>query len=207
MNKIFVYSGTGNSYASAKQLGTLLNAEIMHIQAEACGEFQTHKGAVAVLIFPVYAYGLPKLVKKFIQTNNFKFEYIAVLATMGTKHGGALAEAIKLFKRQGQKVQYSAGIKAVENYVHTFGWPKEEQIVELCKNQKTITNDIAQDITERKENKRRLFRPDSAIASVVFKNAINIFARRYKVLDTCTGCRICYQICPPQAIEMSPAVG
>jgi len=202
MNKVFVYTGTGNSYASARQLGELLKAEVLHITEELSLSAQIFTGEIGVLVFPVYAYGVPKLVKRFIKNCGFNFDYFASLGTVGTKAGGALYETIKLFKKRGQAVSYTDTIKAVENFVHLFKLPTNERITELCENQAAITKTLADAILEKQTNTRKPFRPASAMISFIFRRAKGLFTRCYKVEPNCNGCGVCYRTCPPKAIEM-----
>ncbi|MCL2755584.1 MAG: EFR1 family ferrodoxin [Firmicutes bacterium] len=203
MTKIFVYTGTGNSYASAKQMASEIeNAEVIFITDE-LGESRTHiECETCIIIFPVYGYGMPKTVRRFIKQSTFKVDYFAVLGTVGSTQGGALAEAIRLLRGKGQKVHYTNRIKCVENYVHMFKLPTEEKIETLCQSQCELTSNIVQDIKARVENKRILLRPESSFVSGVFKVASPFFARRYRVDADCNGCGICYRVCPALAIEM-----
>jgi len=199
MNKIFVYSATGNSLASAKQIAVQFDAEIVHITDENVGEFGGEFGA---LVFPVYAYGVPKTVKRFIQKSKFKFQYFALLATKGSHQGGSLAEGIKLFRKRKQRVHYSNGILCVENFVHMFKLPPEEVLKTQIEQQRQKTAQVIEDLEKRKTNRRWRFRPESAFVSFVFKRFTKTFAKRYKITQQCNGCGICHKVCPAGAIQM-----
>lgn len=207
MNSVFCYSGTGNSLASAKQLAALLDMQVVHITDELAQSKSNFKGDVAIVVFPVYAYGMPKTVKRFIKGNNFEYKYLAVLVTMGSSAGGTYAEAIKLFRRKKQRVAYTKGIAAVENYVHMFKLPSEEDIKTITVKQINVTEAVAEEIKNRKTNKRFGFRPGSVFISFIFRRAIRLFVRRYKVTTECTGCGICHKICPAGAITMTESEG
>jgi putative NADPH-quinone reductase len=81
MNAVFVYSGTGNSLASAKLIAGHFEAQLLNVTAELDGEFS---GDVGVLVYPVYAYGMPMTVKKWIKRCRFHFNYFAVVTTCGS---------------------------------------------------------------------------------------------------------------------------
>ena len=202
MDKIFCYSGTGNCLSSAKQLASELDMEVVHITDELACAKTIFSGKVGIVIFPVYAYGMPKTVKRFILNNTFEFKYLAVLTTFGSRALGTYAEAIRLFRKRKQRVSYTSGTLSVENYVHMFKLPSEERIAELQQIQHQTTKDLASAIKERKTNKRCSFRPISAMISFFFRLASRTFAKRYRITDECTGCKFCYKICPANAIEM-----
>jgi len=202
MNRIFVYTGTGNSLASAKQIASALQLELVHITDELAHSDSTFEGDVGVVIYPVYAYGMPMTVKRFVKKNRFKYNYMAVLTTCGSHSKGAFAESIKLFRKRKQRIAYTNEICAVENYVHMFKLPPENIIEVQTHTQAIITDGIIYDIKNRKTNKRFPIRPISIIARIVFRHATKAFAKRYKITEECNGCGICHKVCPANAIQM-----
>ncbi|MCL2861714.1 MAG: EFR1 family ferrodoxin [Firmicutes bacterium] len=200
--KVFCYSGTGNSLVSAKMIADELDANVIFITEELSESCQHIEAEVCVIVFPVYAYAMPKTMKRWIKNSSFSVEYMAVIGTIGSKHGGALSEAIRLLKRRKCKTHYTMGLKCVENFVHMFKLPNEEKIKALCENQKKLTSKIIEDIKEKRQNSRCLLRPESFFVSFVYRRAARLIASRYKVLNSCNGCGICYRVCPPKAISI-----
>jgi len=198
----FVFSGTGNNLASAKQLATEFNLEIVHITDELKNKKASFEGEIGILLFPTYGLGLPSTARKFILSSNFNFKYMAVLTAMGSHHGGSLSEAIRCFKKRGQKVHYSRGILSVENFTHLFGYGPIKRADFKIERQHKITSKIAKDISVRKTNKRILFRPLSFIVACITRRGTKIFTTRYKFLENCSGCGICVKICPANALKM-----
>ena len=202
--KIYVYSGTGNCYAAARQIAQALDFDVIHLTNELSEEKTNIITHAAVIIYPTYAYGMPFTVKRFILNNTFNVDYLAVLTTFGSRHGGALAEAIRLFRKRKQKTHYTMGIKAVENYVHFFGHVKQKTSDKRTTMQKQKTDKIITDIQNKKANRRLRFRPFSTFAAFVGRRGFRILSKRYKVLDTCNSCGLCKKICPAAAITLIP---
>lgn len=204
VSRIFYFSGTGNGLAAAKQLsGELDGAEIVPVTKELVDAKQTIECDKCVLIFPVYGYGPPILVRKFLKNAEFKCGYFAALATCGTKTGGALGAVKTLLKRKGQKLDYALPIQTVENFVHFFGFPKEAVVISRTDSQRTKIKIAAEMIKSNGKNKTRSFRPFSRTVSILFGLATrNLFCRRYRVLDTCVSCGMCEKICSAEAITM-----
>ena len=199
---IYVYSGTGNCLAIAKQIAAELDLEVIKITAELAAEKISVDCDRAVIIYPTYAYGIPKTARKFVKSANWNVKYLAVLTSIGSHHGGSLAECIRLLKRKGQKTAYSNAVRSVENYVHLFGWPSEKKIELRCSQQKEKTAKVIIDIKEQKTNKRILFRPESCFVSLILRGAVLLLAKRYRAAKNCTGCGICRRVCPANAISI-----
>lgn len=205
--KVFVFSGTGNNLASAKRLASEFDLEIVHITDELGDKKPSFEGETGILLFPTYGLGVPDTVRKFIGSGNFNFGYMAVLTAMGSHHGGSLAEAIRCFKKRGQKVHYSRGILSVENFTHLFGYGPIKKADFKIERQRKITAEIAGDLRQGKTNKRILFRPLSFLVACITKKGTKIFTTRYKFLPQCTACGFCVKICPANALSMVQTAG
>ncbi len=200
--RIYCYTGTGNCLAAAKQIGGQTGAPIEFITAELADGTHTAELDFCVVVAPSYAYGVPKLVKKFIKKTTWRVAYLAVVITFGSSQRGTAAEAVKLFRKKGQRVGYVAGTQSVENYVHVFGYTDPEtQNLRLDKQTENIAA-ICEALNNRETNGIKLFRPLSAFVSGTFRLFKPLFPKFYRVSPACNGCEICRRVCPPAAITM-----
>jgi ferredoxin/flavodoxin len=207
MIKIYYFSGTGNTYWSAKEICKKLQdagneCSIYNIAAEIRKDDRTLEAERIVFLFPVYAYQTPEMVRKFIQTHTINSPYIAAIATYGSSPGGAMAEVARIIKRKGSHLSFACALPAVENYIPIFGAPSKKKISRRLEQQQSGTATAALSINKRRENFVWVFRPFSALVSALFCLGKKSFAKNYIVTPACSGCGLCAKLCPAQAIRM-----
>jgi len=207
-NHIFCYTGTGNSFAAAKQFSSFFgDIPITFITQELVENPQPIVCEFAVIFAPSYGYGLPKLVRRWLKSTSFKIGYLAVCILQGSSMRGTAAEAIRILKRKKQAVHFVSGVDSVENYVHLFGHPSDEFQEERFQAQILAVQAICEKLQNRERVKVRTFSPLSKFVSVMFRGAVPMFITRYRVTEHCNACEICRKICPPKAITMKEKNG
>jgi ferredoxin len=201
MTKIYYFSGTGNTYWSAKKLAEILgDAEIFSVRSECPPLIEA---SAVVFMFPVYAYGIPMMMRRFIEKSDIHSSYIAALASYGSSAGGALAEAASVLKRKKLVLNYAGRIPAVENYIPIFGSPKLKE--KRFAMQKAATEIAASSIAKRLNNRVMPFHPLSAFISALFRFACPSMSRLFHVSSACNACGLCARICPAASISITDA--
>jgi ferredoxin len=203
LTKICYFSGTGNTLWSAKKIADMIGGacELVNIGAAAQKDNVIEADAV-VLLFPSYAYGMPLIVRRFVQNAVFKTPYIAAFVTFGSSPGGTLAALSRILKRKNMSAVYCGRIPAVENYIVLFGPPKEKVMRRRLAIQRQATEEAARCVVERRVNTVNTFRPLSVFIAWLFSKGVKIFYKHYHVSDDCNGCGICEEVCPVSCIVM-----
>ena len=192
---IYYFTSTGNSLSVAKRIAELLDKPSLRFSGERFG-----------LVFPVYGFGLPRMVRDFIQAAQWQAEYSFAVGTYGNLAGAAMQNLQKLAAKNNQHFDYAASLLMVDNYLPLFDLNK--QIAKLPKkdiegNLSRIVEDIAAGTTL--QAKASLF---WRIATVVLQKAEAAYlsskqAQGYLVNDNCNGCGSCAKGCPAKNIVIA----
>ncbi|GHT74528.1 4Fe-4S ferredoxin [Spirochaetia bacterium] len=204
MTKIYYFSGTGNTYWSAKKLAALLDdAAFFPISREMQNASILIEAEAVVFMFPAYAYGIPIMARRFLEKAEINTDYIAALVTCGSSPGGALAEARRVLHRKGLTLNFADRIPCVENYIPIFGVPTAKKQAARIALQVTATEHAAKAIASRAVNKVWSFRPFSIFVSALFRLGRPLFVTGFHRTSDCTRCGLCARLCPAGAIKMT----
>ncbi|GHU88582.1 4Fe-4S ferredoxin [Spirochaetia bacterium] len=204
MTSIYYFSGTGNSYWSARKLAEKFgDAELFSISREIKQPHIRIEADATVFLFPAYAYGIPGMVRRFLEKAEIRSGYIAALVSYGSSPGGALAEVRRVLGRKKLKLNYGGRIPAVENYIPIFGAQKAALQEKRLAMQAAATEEAAVAIASRKGNRILTFRPFSGFVSALFRSACPGMDRLFNVSAVCNACGLCARICPAGAITMN----
>ena len=196
MATIFCFSSTGNSLHTARVIAEKISATVkpMTKTAEICND------DVVGFVFPVYFWGLPKAVERFISAIEItnKNAYVFSLATCGGKASGVNGAVKKLLKKKGIKLAFGKNVKSVENYIPMFKVNNSEEF------QKKVDANIELIAKEIEEKKHRKVAPYTFINKIVY----SLFPANkadsdslFTVSKDCNSCGICKMVCPASNIE------
>lgn len=198
--KIVYFTSTGNCLAAAKRIGREGDAELLSIpQLQKEGRYEIADEEAVGIVFPVYGFALPLLVKRYIERCRISSPYTFVVATYGNIAGAALTQMRSALARGGNKADYYETLLTVDNYLP--GYEVGDQVSRLPeKGTEDALERIAGDIAARAKREPRDglgIRAVTAAMAVVQEPATTGRARKwFAVNDDCIGCGICARICP-----------
>lgn len=202
---IFYFTSTGNCLYVAKRIGGDLYSIPKLMKART---FKFKDDAVG-LVYPTYGFGMPNLVRQFLEQVSWEAEYTFAIATYGNKTGAVLCNLERFAAGQGKKFDYMNTLLMVDNYLPNYRM--EDQLAKLP--EKRVEENLAQileDIKSRKANKpsatfsQKLSTALIQAGAKAFMSGKN--AQSYIVNEHCTKCGICARVCPTGNIEIRDRV-
>jgi Pyruvate/2-oxoacid:ferredoxin oxidoreductase delta subunit len=204
---IYWFSGSGNSLHVAKALQDgIEDVELVSV-AEAIKSELKPSSRIG-LVFPVYAWGPPVIVSKFIEKlPSVQPDYLFAVASCGGSPGSVMAITRKMLMRRGLDLSASYTVRMVENYPPMGGAPKKEKQLKV---NEIAEGKIAEIVVGISKSSCGDFGKRSIFFSVVGPMIYRFFARalsrqkssKFYADDKCTSCGICVKICPVDNIEM-----
>jgi ferredoxin len=207
---IFCFSGTGNSYyvanTLAKELGdttVIMMASVMDIEVL---EMTERVG----FVFPTYKGFPPLMVKQFIENvfakqDLFPIKYSFLITTRYKFAGYSLVATELMIQKAGCLSSYSSHVVMPDGYVPLMNVQNEQKIDSLYAKANERISKIAKDISEEKLkiSAKPLFTKFALYRFMPITHlASKDFSEKFQVTEGCTGCGLCYRMCPTGNIVM-----
>jgi len=205
---IYYFSATGNSLAVAKDLVKSLNgAQIIPI-TKALKDEREQPFDVVGIVYPVYMFGLPLIVRDFLKQIKVKEQaYIFTVATLGGLPGLAHTQTREILKQRGLLLSAGFSVLMPGNYTPLYGAIPPEKQEELFKKEKLRINTIVQAVKQQKrgiiEEKPYLF--NFLLNKLLYKSGtkqIPLSGKNFWATEDCIKCGLCAKVCPVENIEL-----
>jgi len=206
---IFYFSGTGNSLYVAQKLHENEGGELINI-ADAINQKHfkynfTEEEKIGI-IFPVYFFGLPPIVSKFIGQliiENDAKPFIYTVITCAGGIGNADKILVKQLKQRNIQLNSAFSVKMPRNYVMMYDVGNEKQNLTLQDAEKQIEKIAGLLKADKKGNfvsDRRL----AILTPLLYKfYEIRRKTKNFYATDACSSCGLCEEICPSKAIQIT----
>ena len=200
---ILYFSATGNCKYVATRLaqdGGQETRSIVDCVRDGRYEFE---GESVGIVSPTYFWGLPVIVRKFLEQASFRTEYLYFVATYGTSPGAAGAMAERAIC--GRKIDAFYSVRMPDTWTPVFDLSAPEKVARFTK---TTEKDVASMlccVRERHTNRHMTPRVPFPLAKLFVQPVYERRARRtvhFRVESRCVGCGLCAKQCPARAIEM-----
>lgn len=200
---IYCFSATGNTARGAEIVNRELASRgydtricwIGHGQEPIQQAFD-----LTILAFPVYAWTMPDIVKRFVKAlpkgANRK---AAVLATWGGGPGPAIGHGVSLMTKMGYHVTHSGGALYPDNWTHVLNPASGQTALNMLSTGEAM---MVQYVTDLIEKPSSLYQtPAGANLMLPVSIGFRTIGRRilgltYYADSECTGCGLCERICP-----------
>ncbi len=210
---ICCFSGTGNSRAIAETLARQ-TADSVSLIGNTPAAAELKENEPLGLVFPVYAWGMPRIVGKFLKNLNISAAgtppYIYMVCTCGDDIGRTDRLVARALRKKGQILSAAWSVVMPNTYTALPGFDTDPE--DVAKNKLSAArervNGIAALINKRTRGIKDV-KPGALpwtktyILRPLF-NAFLISPRQFRHTAACIGCRKCAAACPLQNI--SPTV-
>jgi len=204
---IFYWTGTGNSLWVARRVGDELGGARLLSIAKSKGKNQSVDSGIVGLVFPVYIWGVPAPVIRFINTlKGSQPEYVFAIAVNGGQVSNTLVQLKKVMAENGLILSAGFEIRMPSNYIPWGGpGPQEKQRERFMLAREKIS-DIATVVRERAilpVEKGPLWQ------RILFTELYNLSFSHVPAMDKkfwadekCDACEICLRVCPAGNINL-----
>ena len=202
---IFYFSAPGNSQYAAGRIASAMDDHLISLRDAVRGRsyrYDVSREERIGFVFPVYYWGLPSILRFFVQKlelTGYRGQYLYVVLTCGGSTGGAGDQLAALLKEKGLTLSAQFGIPMVDNYVCMFKVADAEEIEKRLDAAEAYIDDAARAIRAKGAgdyNRSRGAAPGVMTGALYPLYAHGRSTRPFVVTDHCISCGLCQEICP-----------
>ncbi|GHU23324.1 flavodoxin [Spirochaetia bacterium] len=200
---ICYFSGTGNGFDLAIKLNeNITDSSIFYIPNMDINLLNKYERIV--IISPVYCFGVPIIIKQFLQNlSNYKNKTFYGILHFGGFSGNAKYYLKTIFDKNNLSCNNIYTLQMPENYTLSFV-PPEKYIDKQLKKSRITIELIAKKIIVNNKGKikKNLFSFCDRIHEINASKWATMSKEYFNVTDKCNKCGLCIKICPTKNIEM-----
>ena len=204
---VYYFTGTGNSLVAARDIANALKAELFPIPVEVKKDKIQTDAQKIVIVFPVYAWGPPVIVREFVK----KIEEVAnkkifVVTTFGGSAGATVDFIEKDLSEKGGTVFSNYGIRMADNCITLFNGSTEEKLKPIFESYVDRIDLIIKGIAaDQPVHEKGGFFSRVVLSSIVYRfflAGLPNMDKKFYSEEKCTKCGICSKICPVGNIDL-----
>ncbi len=197
---IYWFSGTGNSLKFAEKIAERCDGKLIHIS----DKIENYEKADKIgFVFPVYAWGPPAIVERFIERVGApEAEYIFTALTHGGGPGGTVTGFSKLL---GKEPDGYFEIHMPDNYFPMKNPPDDERAGTIISKSSEKLIKICEKIAQGEKSRTKIPFIKKFLSSIMHKTfTANLHKtdKKFRTTEKCTSCGICEKLCPVDNIKI-----
>lgn len=206
---IIYFSATGNSKYTAERIACGVNDTTVSMTS--CmknGQFKLHlgEGEALGIVSPTYAWGLPGIVKEFLQKLELDRtpSYIWFAATYGTTPGQTGYFTNEILKEKNYPVSAYFSVKMPDTWTPAYDLSNQAHVKEINEKAEPQIDFILNQIKNRTKGDFMQRKVPVLIAKCFYNMEYDSMRKtsHFAVEDTCIGCGLCVKNCPVSAIDL-----
>lgn len=205
MNKIYYFSGTGNTLKAARDFAAELeNTELISISdLDRSAEVDPGDAEKIGIFCPVYCFGIPRIVHAFlnrIKANSISPNtYVFAVCTSGGMRGVSTAIIEDILAERGIRLTAAFHVIMPSCYLPLSNPPKPRRMEKIFARAKQKIADAIADVKAHKRIRPLRVFPLDMIVKFIAARAITYLQKYDHYFWTqakCDGCGICAKVCP-----------
>lgn len=213
LDMIFYFSGTGNSAWVARQLAGDEQERLLSVAAEMGKNerYPLREGEAVGFVFPVYAWGPPEIVLRFLRTLQLSAQpdYLYFVCTCGDDTGRTVQVFASAVGKRGWTCAAGYSVTMPNTYISLPGFDVDESDVEQRKLQNAVARlaFIKEELSQRVRMKTfnchegALPFTKTYLLGPLFRSFL-MSPKPFHATDACIACKKCEQACPVHNIKV-----
>lgn len=200
---ILYFSATGNCKYVANRLAQPYAQEAVSIVDCIKENRYSFESDSIGIVSPTYDWGLPSIVKEFLEQAVFHTDYLYFISTYGTTPGASGHMANKAIHNRNIDAFYS--VKMADTWTPIFDLSTPEKVAVFTHTTEAEIDDCIEKVESRYTNKQMSPSIPAFVVDWFAQPLYNAKVRKTSNLyveDTCIACGLCAKKCPVHAIQI-----